>query len=170
VHAQAQKAQFIKVQNVYFATLDELETSSISEAICVSRKQQYDEYESFTLPITLSSTIQLPHTSKPQGVSKGIAQGILVTREILDRDTESHNDFPVILYTSLLSPDLTKYFDRIVGIVSESGGLLSHLAIVAREHHLPVVVNVTIREKGFTIGDEVSVDGETGNIERIFSK
>ena len=62
-----------------------------------------------------------------------------------------------------MSPDLVRYFDDIIGIVSSSGGMLSHLAIIARERKLPVVVNFELN-KNIRIGSTIEIDGESGRI------
>jgi pyruvate,water dikinase len=64
----------------------------------------------------------------------------------------------------MLSPDLTKYFDRISGIVSNNGGILSHLAIMAREKNIPVVVGYSITNGKFKLGDQIQIDGSSGKI------
>jgi pyruvate,water dikinase len=50
------------------------------------------------------------------------------------------------------------------GIVSETGGLLSHLAIVAREHKIPVVVNSSVQKIAEMMGKVVEINGESGEI------
>lgn len=65
-----------------------------------------------------------------------------------------------ILYVSDLRPDLTKYFGVVNGIVAENGGMLSHLAIMAREAGLAVLVGVgrrELEEMGVRVGDKVQV-------------
>ena len=157
---QAQKMQFKEIKNAYFATIDELIRGTISENECAERKKVYDSFSSFSFPSTLSSEIQPFHLNQPQGVSPGIAEGVLVTKDMID--DPQYKDVSKILYTPVLSPDLTQYFDQIVGIVSESGGMLSHLAIVAREKKMPVVVNVRLEVSKIKLGERISIDGECG--------
>ena len=99
------------------------------------------------------------------GVSAGLAKGILQKCEYLDSEKEESKK--IILYTEILSPDLTKYFDKISGIVSENGGLLSHLAIVAREKSIPVIVGLPLSNSIFKLGDYVQIDGSNGKIKKI---
>jgi phosphohistidine swiveling domain-containing protein len=44
-----------------------------------------------------------------------------------------------ILITGTLKPELVGLFDRVSGIITKQGGLLSHAAIVAREKGVPVL-------------------------------
>ena len=97
------------------------------------------------------------------GVSAGVATGILQTADMI----KNTGDKNIILYTKMLSPDLTTYFDKISGIVSNNGGLLSHLAIVARESNIPVIVGVSLNTTQIKIGDKIQIDGSQGKISKI---
>ena len=57
----------------------------------------------------------------------------------------------------------TPIFSKAGAIISESGGLLSHAAVIAREYKIPAILGVT---DGYQIreGSEVLVDGYTGLI------
>ena len=99
------------------------------------------------------------------GVSSGTAHGMLSSRETIENHLTPDNK--PILYTEILSPDLTQYFDRISGIVSYNGGLLSHLAIMARENRIPIVVGFSIAKSGIRTGDMVQIDGSKGIIVKI---
>jgi pyruvate,water dikinase len=57
----------------------------------------------------------------------------------------------------------TPLFSKAGAVISESGGILSHSSIVAREYHIPAVVSV---ENACSIKDNtvVSVNGFTGEI------
>ena len=102
-----------------------------------------------------------------RGVSPGVVSGILVTRS--DVEVNRYDGEERILYTEILSPDLVQYFDRILGIVSENGGLLSHLAIVARERGVPVVVGCSLQNQNFVLGSRVHINGSTGEIGKVAS-
>ena len=66
----------------------------------------------------------------------------------------------VVPYTDV---SWTPLFTRAGAVVAESGGLLSHSSIVAREYGIPAVVSVTGACR-LLEGKFVSVDGYTGNI------
>ena len=55
---------------------------------------------------------------------------------------------------------------RVAGIVSESGSVLSHLAILAREQRVPVVVGVEDAWRRYPSGTPLTIDGATGEIRR----
>ena len=51
------------------------------------------------------------------------------------------------------------------GLVAETGSVLSHLAILAREFGVPTVVGVAGAVDRFPTGTVVTVDGATGAVE-----
>ncbi len=142
---------------MYFATINEVLENIPNEEEFLQRKKLYEQYNNFHLPKRLSYA-PIQDTAIAQGVSAGKAKGILV-----DRDHINDVANP-ILYTEILSPDLAPYLPSLKGIISQQGGLLSHLAIVARESGTPVIVNVNIAYLGLSMGDRVEMDGSTGAI------
>lgn len=155
---------FNDLQNIYFANINEILNDQTDEIVCKKRKNIYDQYGNYHLQNSITSSF-IQKRTEILGVSAGLAQGILQKHEYLD--SEKSDDSKIILYTEILSPNLTKYFDRISGIVSENGGLLSHLAIVARENNIPVIVGFSLSNSVLKLGDSVQIDGSNGKIEKI---
>ncbi len=58
--------------------------------------------------------------------------------------------------------ELAKY--QPAGLITEIGGWTSHMSIVAREFHLPMVTGIKNAEKFLTAGDVVVVDGNAGEV------
>jgi phosphohistidine swiveling domain-containing protein len=69
-----------------------------------------------------------------------------------------------VLVTTTLSPGLGPLLPRLNGIVSETGSVLSHLAILAREASVPTVVGYTGATDDLPEGAVVHVDGDTGQV------
>jgi pyruvate,water dikinase len=67
-----------------------------------------------------------------------------------------------VLVTRGADPGWTLLFDRLAALVTESGGQLSHAAVVAREYRLPAVLAVPRATDVIHTGDELVVDGATG--------
>ncbi|MDP6512335.1 MAG: PEP-utilizing enzyme [SAR202 cluster bacterium] len=67
-----------------------------------------------------------------------------------------------ILVCTSTSPTWTPLFGTIRALVSDSGGVLSHTAIVAREYGLPAVVGVNIGTSRISDGQIITVDGDSG--------
>ena len=72
-----------------------------------------------------------------------------------------------ILVTRTLDPRLALRLPHLSGLVSETGSVLSHLAILAREFHVPTVVAVHDALDRFPVGAELIVDGDTGEVEPV---
>lgn len=159
----AQKNNFSDQKDIYFCNWDEIFGDKINESICKNKKQKYLDQQSFSFPNTITQKYTEQKTIL-HGVSAGQATGQLLTWEEIEHHTNPQKD--IILYTKVLSPDLTKYFSKIKGIVSEEGGMLSHLAIVARENHIPVVVNFTPSQK-IKITDTIYIDGAKSEITKV---
>ncbi len=151
--------EFQDKKHVFFQSLDEIRQQKWDEDCCAKRNADYDQYTVFELPTKLTAHL-LSHKSVIQGISPGIAEGFVV-----EADAVSSSQTPRILFTRMLSPTLTKHFADITGIISEKGGLLSHLAIIARERHIPIVVIGD--KKDFQSGEYLQIDGSTGEIKKL---
>ena len=69
-----------------------------------------------------------------------------------------------VLVTTTLSPGLGPLLPRLHGIVSETGSVLSHLAILAREARVPTVVGYAGATDDLPQGAVVHVDGDAGRV------
>jgi pyruvate,water dikinase len=69
-----------------------------------------------------------------------------------------------VLVVRTLDPDLAPLLPRLGGLVAETGSVLSHLAILAREFGVPTVVGVEDAVARFPAGSVVIVDGTTGEV------
>ena len=104
------------------------------------------------------------------GASPGVARGparVVATEE----DAEALRPGEVLVVASLL-PTWTSLMQRAAGIVTETGGMLSHGAVVARELGVPAVVGVSGATRRLRSGEEVRIDGASGEVaieKRAFS-
>ncbi|HEX2563067.1 MAG TPA: PEP/pyruvate-binding domain-containing protein [Acidimicrobiales bacterium] len=69
-----------------------------------------------------------------------------------------------VLVTTTLSPGLGPLLPRLKGIVAETGSVLSHLAILAREAGVPTVVGYAGATADLAEGVVVYVDGDDGRV------
>ncbi|HEV8712040.1 MAG TPA: PEP-utilizing enzyme [Candidatus Binatia bacterium] len=67
-----------------------------------------------------------------------------------------------VLVTKMTMPPWTPLFATAVAVVTDTGGVLSHAAIVAREYHIPAVVGTGRATKTFHDGQLLEVDGTAG--------
>jgi phosphohistidine swiveling domain-containing protein len=70
-----------------------------------------------------------------------------------------------VLVCPITTPSWSVLFGQIGGLVTDTGGMLSHSAIVAREHGIPAVVATGSGTTRIPDGATVTVDGASGNIE-----
>ncbi|MDP8993247.1 MAG: PEP-utilizing enzyme [Actinomycetota bacterium] len=72
-----------------------------------------------------------------------------------------------VLVVRTLDPGLAAVLPDLGGLVSETGSVLSHLAILARELGVPTVVGVANALTRFQEGSVVVVDGTTGEVSLV---
>ena len=159
----AENNNFFDLRNIYFSMFEEIIKNKIQESNCQKRHDEYLKFSDYNLPTVLTNKIII-NNKKTLGVSAGKCYGVLLNCESLKH--EKYNSVNKILYTECLSPDLVKYFSDIKGIVSNSGGMLSHLAIIAREQKIPVIVNFTI-DNNISIGSTIEINGDNGDIKLL---
>lgn len=71
-----------------------------------------------------------------------------------------------VLVVRTLDPALAPVLPRLAGLVAETGSVLAHLAILARESGVPTVVGLAGAQEEFPPGTVVEVDGDAGLVER----
>jgi len=72
-----------------------------------------------------------------------------------------------VLVVATLDPGLAAHLPRLAGLVAETGSVLSHLAILAREFGIPCVVGLPGAVGRFPPGTSVVVDGTTGEVSAL---
>jgi len=72
-----------------------------------------------------------------------------------------------ILVTPSTDPAWTPLFLNAAAIVMETGGQLSHGAIVAREYGIPAVVNIPGLFQVISDGERIAVDGDRGIVKKL---
>lgn len=100
------------------------------------------------------------------GASAGIARG---PARVLASLNEAHRFQPGdVLVTRTTMPPWTPLFAVASAVVTETGGILSHAAVTAREYGLPAVLCVENATRAIQDGQALEVDGSNG-IVRILS-
>lgn len=69
-----------------------------------------------------------------------------------------------ILVTSNTDPGWTVVFSKLGGLITETGGILCHGAVISREYRIPAVTAVKSATTALHTGDLVSVDGSKGEV------
>jgi phosphohistidine swiveling domain-containing protein len=99
--------------------------------------------------------------------NKGRARGIVRIVIAID-DFHKMRDGD-ILVTTMTTPDFVVLMQKASGIVTDTGGLLSHASIVSRELNKPCIIGTKIATQVLHDGDLVEVDAERG-IVKILKK
>lgn len=96
------------------------------------------------------------------GVSPGVATA---TARIIRNPAEAASlQQGEVLIAPSTDPGWTPLFLRTSGIVMETGGFLSHGAIVAREYGIPAVANIPGILNALRDGQPVTIDGSAGRV------
>ena len=112
-------------------------------------------------PITLPDDIWLRHpglTGHPAGIGWGAGRAVVVNCEC-ELARVAPGD---VLVTSVAGPALSHLLPRLAGVVAELGGSTSHLASLARERGIPMVLGVLDATSRIPDGSQVAVDGVAG--------
>jgi pyruvate,water dikinase len=94
--------------------------------------------------------------------SPGVVEGI--ARVIFSPDQISEIQQDEILVAPLTAPSWAPIFGKIQATVTDTGGMMSHAAIVCREYGLPAVTGTGFATANITTGQRIRVDGTSGTV------
>lgn len=164
--------------DIFFLTLTELiktikgEYSPAQVAAIIERNRTYYlSFAGFTIPDEIGERYsgggvasaeaggegQMGVAGSP-GVMTGTAR---VIANIHDADRLQPGD---ILVTRCTDPGWTPKFSLLSGVVTETGGILSHAAVICREYGIPAILAVKKATALIVDGETISIDGSTGII------
>jgi pyruvate,water dikinase len=95
--------------------------------------------------------------------SPGVIEGPAKVVESLDQFDEVKDGD--VLVCRMTNPAWVVLFTKIVGLVTDAGGTVSHPAVVSREFGIPAVVGTSTATQEIKTGDRVRVNGSTGVVE-----
>jgi pyruvate,water dikinase len=135
--------------------------------LAASRREEMIQSREVLLPTVIYGEIPPPAVSSPGPVLYGTASSrgyftgrIKVIQSMEDYRKMESGDILVIPYSDV---GLTPLFAKAGAVIAESGGILSHSSIIAREYQIPAVVSVL---GALQLGDDqiVTVDGYKGEV------
>jgi pyruvate,water dikinase len=150
------------------------------KALIHIRKEEFSTYENMPLPserIATHGTVYVGNDFNPilkhvklnadiQGV--GCCPGRIRGKvRVVNHPNECTSLDGAILVTSSTDPGWVTLFPTASAILVERGSMLSHSAIVSRELGIPCIVGITGLLKILKTGDEVEMDGATGELKVI---
>jgi pyruvate,water dikinase len=159
--------------DVMYLTVDELASAflggdgSTAAGLVNARRREIDEVADLVMPDIIFGDDFVPAIGADDGrtqwrgtpTSRGTHRGVTrVVAGITDFERVADGDILVIPFSDV---GWTPLFGRAGAVVAESGGMLSHSSIVAREYGIPCVVSVT-GAMGIPDGVHAVVDGYRG--------
>ncbi|HEX2222543.1 MAG TPA: PEP-utilizing enzyme [Candidatus Limnocylindria bacterium] len=97
------------------------------------------------------------------GGSPGQVEG--VARVVLREDQFDEVRAGDILVCQMTNPAWVVLFTKIVGLVTDAGGMASHPAVLSREFGIPAVVGTSVATRQINTGDRIRVNGGSGVVE-----
>jgi pyruvate,water dikinase len=94
------------------------------------------------------------------GASPGVVEGI--ARVVLREDQFDDVRAGDVLVCQMTNPAWVVLFTKIVGLVTDAGGTVSHPAVLSREFGIPAVVGTSVGTQQIRNGDRIRIDGTTG--------
>jgi pyruvate,water dikinase len=136
-----------------------------------SRRAEFEKYRNVLTPKFLKGRVEFDDTWSSRATSlkvagtsasPGVATGPVRVVESIDEIRAVRSG--EILVTSNTDPGWTPVFSQLAGLITETGGILSHGAVVSREYGIPAVTAVKGAKQIFKTGQRITVDGNEGVI------
>ena len=146
---------------------DESTFSELRDKV-LKRKKEFYRYKSTLPPKFIKNGVEFDDTvmqydknaiygaAASPGTFTGMAR---VVESIKELSQLKENE---VLITSNTDPAWTAVFSKIGGLITETGGILSHGAVISREYRIPAVTAVKGATEIFITGEELVIDGNEG--------
>jgi phosphohistidine swiveling domain-containing protein len=99
--------------------------------------------------------------------SPGVVEG--TAKVVLTEDQFDQVKAGDILVCIMTNPAWVVLFTKIVGLVTDAGGTVSHPAVLSREFSIPCVVGSSVATQQIKSGDRIRINGSTGLVEILES-
>ncbi|PIQ24325.1 hypothetical protein COW36_24035 [bacterium (Candidatus Blackallbacteria) CG17_big_fil_post_rev_8_21_14_2_50_48_46] len=141
-------------------------------ALIQRNRLYYDSFRNFTNPNEIGSRYTGEEQAQSTGsLLKGVpcSPGEVTARarvivDIYDADRLEKGD---ILITRFTDPGWTPAFSQIAGVATETGGLLSHAAVISREYGIPAILAIPGLTQRVKDGQRIRLDGNRGELELL---
>ncbi len=169
----------VKEDDVLYLVPEEIESALLGEADDLSslvdeRREKWEFWAQRRPPEAIGGEgeAELPDDGASSAVDDGVIRGVAASRGVVtararvladigDADRLQRGD---VLVCAMSSPPWTPLFALASGVVTDSGGILSHPAIVAREYGIPCVVGTRVGTEVIRDGAMITVDGDVGTV------
>jgi pyruvate,water dikinase len=159
---------FLPIREILSATEGLRTVTQLADTVA-KRRRYYDGFRHFDNPNEIGRRYgDVPASTVDAGALRGIgcSPGVVDARVKIIRDiTETERlEEGDILVTEFTDPGWTVTFGLLSAVVTETGGTLSHAAVIAREYGIPAVLAVPKATTRLRDGQLVRVDGSAGTI------
>jgi phosphohistidine swiveling domain-containing protein len=160
---------------IFFQTFSEIATD---DRQCIEeQKRIFNTYRNFAAPNEIYSEPVATKLESDRNASdlgavqySGIAAsgGVAVGVVFVARNVEEalRAEAGAILVCPYTEPGWTPVLNRVAAVVTETGGQLSHAAVICREYGIPAVLGVVSVTRNLRTGERWEVDGFRGVIRR----
>lgn len=160
---------FLEKSQLFSVLRGETSPSECQRQVVVNRSY-YDSFRNYVIPDEIGSrysvvepyyqscevTDQISGVAGSPGVTTGVAR---IIADIGEAESLQEGD---ILITRCTDPGWTPKFAMLKGVVTETGGVLSHAAVICREYGIPAVLAVKGATREITDGQIITIDGSAG--------
>jgi phosphohistidine swiveling domain-containing protein len=108
--------------------------------------------------------------SEVRGSSGSSGKVVGVARVVSSLEDAARIQPGEILVAQTTAPPWTPLFASVAAVVTDSGGMLSHCAVVAREYAIPAVVGTGNATSAIADGQTIEVDGDQGVVRILDSQ
>lgn len=171
------KGSVATIEDVFFLFPEEILElfEGATQHLDTIRKNQiiHSSFRNFDRPneIWVEQSVVSKKTVKSSKLLHGIAcsSGAIEGKAYVARSVGDAEKMPegMIMVTKFTDPAWTVYFSKITGLITETGGMLSHGAIISREYGIPAILAVPDALQLIKTGDRIRMNGSDGSIELL---
>ncbi len=152
--------------DIFFMTFTEILRDDRSRI--AANRARYESYRNFKAPNEIGSRFTFAPVA-PGGALRGVAASHGTVRGVarVARSIEEalRIEEGAILICPFTDPGWTPVLDRVAAVVTETGGLLSHAAVICREYGIPAVLGIPDATSRIPDGARLIVHGGEGFVE-----
>lgn len=169
MYAEIRRAVLPLGEDAFYMTWQELCEGGVDRRKVRERREYEEMYRAFRPPNEIGRGYDYRPTAGAAKRLVGIAcsSGVVTGQARVVRRPEEGSKLGRgdILVCPFTDPGWTPLLNVVGGVVTETGGLLSHAAVICREYGIPAVLNVADVTRVLRDGVLVRVDGTHGTVE-----
>jgi pyruvate,water dikinase len=152
--------------DIFFQTWEEVVVDDRSRI--AARRETFESFRNFRAPNEIGSRFSfaaVPAHGALRGIgaSRGRVRGVARVARTIEEARGIERG--AILVCPFTDPGWTPVLDRVAAVVTETGGLLSHAAVICREYGIPAVLGVPDATNRIPDGANIVVHGGLGSVE-----